>query len=732
MKFFTTSLLLVFISFMSTGQENLPKGLTDKEKEGYEHYILNFEYGDKSTQPPAIPPRTPSEFEETGGIIITWTSYQNELREIVRHAKLRVPVYIIADYPSNVQSYLNQGGVDMENITILQINFNSVWVRDFGPQSTYLAGTDELAFVDWIYNRPYRPDDNMIPMNLANHFDIPLYQMTTNPNRLVATGGNFVVDGHGSAMSSKLILTENPGLTEAQVDDIIYNYLGIDRYIKMEELPYDNISHIDMHMKLLDEETLLVGEFPQGVSDGPYIENNLNYLLDTYNTCYDREYEVVRIPMVPSSGGNYPPSSSYRTYTNSLILNDLVLVPSYNNSTLNQQAISIYEQAMPGYEIVGINMENVIGASGAIHCITREIAATDPVFISHAPLREIEDYYQDYPVEATIKNVSGLTSASVFYRTGTEGDFTEIALEHQGNDFYVASIPAQACNATVQYYLSATNANKTITKPFTGASGPWTFVLGGEAVNFNASETLAGIDEEIVFHYLGCLEADDITEALWNFGEGANPETAAGIDDVIVTYDTPGHKTVTLSIDGEELVRDDYVLITDIQTYQLNVSVEGEGQTTPAAGTYNYEEGSEITLSATAAPGWTFEEWQIVTDEDMVYDQNEIAVTMSANINAKAVFTETGTSVSDWQNQFLFDVFPNPAKNRFNVVMTPTAGPVSIEVFNTTGQRVFHDTVLVEYWDQQFSVDLSAESTGIYFVKVSWEAGSKTRKVILQ
>lgn len=39
--------------------------------------------------------------------------------------------------------------------------------------------------------------------------------------------------------------------------------MGIDRYIKMDELPYDGIHHIDMHMKLLDEETLLVGEYPQ-------------------------------------------------------------------------------------------------------------------------------------------------------------------------------------------------------------------------------------------------------------------------------------------------------------------------------------------------------------------------------------------------------------------------------------------------------------------------------------
>jgi hypothetical protein len=51
----------------------------------------------------------------------------------------------------------------------------------------------------------------------------------------------------------------------------------------MPELPYDNISHIDMHMKLLDEETLLVSRYPDGVADGPQINQNINYVLNNFN-----------------------------------------------------------------------------------------------------------------------------------------------------------------------------------------------------------------------------------------------------------------------------------------------------------------------------------------------------------------------------------------------------------------------------------------------------------------
>ena len=728
-KYFTFFAISFLISFTATAQEFFPKGLTEAEKEVYDEYIRTFEYGDKGIQPPASPPRTPAEFEEAGGVIITWASYSAELREIVRHSRLRVPVYIIANNASQVQTYLTQGDVNLDNIIILQLPFNSVWVRDYGPQSVYLDGTDELAFVDWVYNRPHRPNDNMLPVNLGNTLDLEVFQMTTNPNRLIATGGNFMTDGHGTGFSSELIIRENPSLTESQIDSIKLAFMGIDRYIKMDELPFDNISHLDMHMKLLDEETLLVAEFPEGISDGPYIESNLNWLLENYQTCYERDYKVVRIPMVPSPIGNYPPQAHYRTFTNSLILNDLVLVPQYHQTVLNDEAIEIYQQAMPGYDIVGIDMENVISASGAIHCITREIAATDPIFISHAPIREVDFNATEYPVEAQITNANGIISASVFYRIGEQEEFTEIPMTEQ-SDVYVASIPVQACNTVIDYFISATNPNKTITKPLVAPENHWSFEAVHAPVNFAVSNSSADLNEELTFFYTGCLTENDISEAIWHFGEGAIPQNATGIDNHTVVYETEGYKTISLTLNGEELIRENMVLITPETTWQLTVQVNGQGQTSPAAGTHTYIEGSEVELSAEPIEGWVFEEWLLSTDES--YDNDNITVTIDQNITAIAVFRQIETSVARWEGRFLFDVFPNPAEGRFNVVMSPSNGPVHIRIFNIQGRLVYQNQVVSTQWDEQFQVDLSNESKGVYLVQVSGDHGVKTKRVILK
>ena len=191
-----------------------------------------------------------------------------------------------------------------------------------------------------------------------------------------------MTDGMGTAFASELIIEENdgsgpynsvnyPNHDENEIDSIMNLFMGIDNYIKMETLPYDGIHHIDMHMKIINEETILVSEYPPGESDGPQIEENINYILNNYLTPYGNQYKIVRIPSPPSTSGNYPADGGYyRTYTNSVFINKKILVPFYREE-FDTIAQRIYEEILPGYEVVGIDCDdsndNIIAASGAIH-----------------------------------------------------------------------------------------------------------------------------------------------------------------------------------------------------------------------------------------------------------------------------------------------------------------------------------------------------------------------------
>ena len=442
-----------------------------------------------NTVPPASPVRTIAEWEELQALMVGWRSYPSILRQIVAAAKQQtrvIVVYASPDSPASLTAYLAAGGVDTVNVTFLNAPVNSVWSRDYGPWSAYTNEVDTLITIDWIYNRP-RPADDAIPSVISSHINTPIYQTTVAPNKLVHTGGNFMTDGFGTGFSSELVVDENgPGggfglsLTSADIDSIMLKFMGINRYIKMTTLPYDDIHHIDMHMKLLDEETILMGQYPSGISDGPQIEANLLYVLNNFNSVFGTPYKVVRIPMPddnnlwPSNGGDY------FTYTNSSIINKGIIVPVYGVPE-DSIALQIYRDQMPGYTVTPINCTSMIGALGALHCITKEVGTADPLLISHQPLENTTDTVNDYFVPALIKHRSGINASVVYWTTDTALGWTAASMVPMAMpDRYFASIPAQSPGTTIYYYISATaNSGKSQVRPMPAPSGWWKFTVTG-------------------------------------------------------------------------------------------------------------------------------------------------------------------------------------------------------------------------------------------------------------
>lgn len=462
--------------------QQLPHKMTDNEKSQMPFYIKSMQVQNKGmgVNPPSSPVRTIAEWEELQGLLIAWTSYQSMLREIVRAAKQETRVYILSANATSVINYLAAGGVDTANVTILNIPFNSVWSRDYGPWSAYTNDVDTLITIDWIYNRP-RPLDDAVPVSIAAQLGTPLYETTIAPNNLIHTGGNFMTDGFGTGFSSNLTLNENPSHTKAEIDTIMKKFMGINRYINFATLPYDAIHHIDMHMKLLDEETLLVGQYPTGVADGPQIEANLTYITTSFNSVYGTPYNVVRIPM-PDDNGTYPNTTGdYFTYTNSSFINKTLIVPTYNIPE-DSTALQIYRDALPGYNVVGINSLSSIPALGALHCITKELGTNDPLLISHQGLRDTYNTTSPYLVIALMKHRTGIQNATLYWRTDTVQPYQQITMTPLigQNVQFAGAIPPQVVGTTVYYYVGAQAVSgKQQLRPLTAPQGYWKFkVLG--------------------------------------------------------------------------------------------------------------------------------------------------------------------------------------------------------------------------------------------------------------
>lgn len=491
--------LVAFLLLISVTVFAQPVGhrMTEAEKALMPHYLENI-VPKGVTTPPDFPVRCAAEWEEMQGIVISWENYSGVLTEIVRHGVKQGKVYIVTQSSSYVSSVLTSADISTDSVVFLNEPSNSVWIRDYGPNNIYSNNVDSLFFVDWIYNRP-RPYDDAIPSALSELMNIPMFETTTDPYDLIATGGNFMSDGFGLGFSSKLITNENPSHTEQEVRNILRDFMGIDEYVLMETLPWDGIHHIDMHMKLLDEETLLVGQYPEGVADGPQIEANLQYVLNNYQTIYGTPFKVVRIPMPPDAYGSYPDDwGDYRTYTNSLIFNKLVLVPIYNTNS-DDEALQIYRDAMPGYEVVGIDCNATIPASGAIHCITHELGVRKPLLISHHPLTSLNADNLHHNVTAYIEHKSGIEEAMVMYRTDTRTKFTAVPMiqDQDSSTLWSAELPIGTKDSiTVQYYIKAVAKNgKEQVRPITAPIGFWSYKVSDD-VNVLPTAN-AGIDQTV-------------------------------------------------------------------------------------------------------------------------------------------------------------------------------------------------------------------------------------------
>lgn len=495
--------LLISSSFTVLAQEDiiLPKGLAQHENK----LITQFQFKSNSANViPETPIRTAAEWEEIEYLVIRWTpGFQNILLQIVEAAIQECKVLITTENEASVTSFLVANNVEMQQIEFLEAPSNSIWIRDYAGNTGYFNDVENRVLVDWIYNRP-RPDDNVMPTAHANYLAIENFSTNFGINDLVNTGGNFMSDGMGTAFASKLILEENEAgnpygvsaKTETEIDDIMFQFQGINNYIKFDQTPFDPIDHIDMHMKLLDEQTILVSKYPEGIADGPQIEENMEYLINNFQTPFGTNYKIEWIDAPPSTSGLYPDSGGfYRTYTNSVFVNGTVLVPTYRPD-IDAPALALYEQLLPGYTIVGIDVDNtnelLIALDGAIHCITHSIGVEEPLLIIHQPKEDVNSPL-NIPFNAVVKHVTGINQAKLFWKEQDASVFQEANLTLQEDNIWTTSLSVSSTSSSIDYYIWAeANSGKTITKPYVAPEGFWNFNITTLSVTDWAENNIVG------------------------------------------------------------------------------------------------------------------------------------------------------------------------------------------------------------------------------------------------
>ncbi|MCA9543663.1 MAG: agmatine deiminase family protein, partial [Myxococcales bacterium] len=173
-------------------------------------------------------------------------------------------------------------------------------------------------------------------------------------------GGNFMTNGEGLCVATEWLVEQNYPKSASQVRAIAKAHLGCDELVILERLEGEGTGHVDMYAKFLDRDTVLVGTYDrrEDPTNAALLDRNAQQLARL-------GLDVVRIPMPRPT---YP---VYRSYTNSLIVNDTVLVPTYRaDRSRESEAVAIYRRELPGHRVVTLDAEDAIQLGGAIHCVT--------------------------------------------------------------------------------------------------------------------------------------------------------------------------------------------------------------------------------------------------------------------------------------------------------------------------------------------------------------------------
>ena len=254
--------------------------------------------------------------------------------------------------------------IDKDNLFFIVVPQDTIWVRDYGPVIVDCAGLGPLV-LDASYGAD-RPNDDFVPEALAKLLDLPVDSIP-----LHIEGGNLLSNGSGLAIITTRIIDDNLalGYDESAVTDIMKRRYGFDQLLILEPLIGEETGHVDMFATFTAPDTVIVGAYDRKYDpeNAELLDRNATLLANTaFN---NRRLNVVRIPMPSHENG------IWRTYTNVIYANGIVLVPVYSSYDISGRvrALNIFAKLLPTWEIFGIDASRLIENEGALHCISMNL-----------------------------------------------------------------------------------------------------------------------------------------------------------------------------------------------------------------------------------------------------------------------------------------------------------------------------------------------------------------------
>lgn len=265
---------------------------------------------------------------------------------------------------------------NQENLILVEAPSNDTWARDHGGIT--ILENDQPVMLDFVFNGwglKFAADkDNLITRYL---FERGIFQATEiRHGGLVLEGGAIESDGQGTLLTTAQCLlspNRNPHLTKVEIEAQLQTLFGLERVLWLYHghlVGDDTDAHIDTLARFCDAETIAYVQCADPADEHFPALQRMEAELQAFKTRGGKPYRLVPLPMpsaIYADDGRRLPA----TYANFLILNEAVLVPTYNVPE-DAEALERLGNCFPDRTVIGIDCSALILQHGSLHCVTMQ------------------------------------------------------------------------------------------------------------------------------------------------------------------------------------------------------------------------------------------------------------------------------------------------------------------------------------------------------------------------
>lgn len=264
-------------------------------------------------------------------------------------------------------------------LVIYEVPTNDTWARDHAPITVIhnnVPHVYDFGFNGW--GLKFASDkDNLINRRLFESNAFHQHVKYRNLKNFILEGGSIETDGKGTILTtSKCLLSPNRNswLSKEGVEKHLYEYLGAERVLWLDYgyiAGDDTDSHIDTLARFCDEHTIAYVQCTDK-EDEHYEELvKMEEQLKSFKDYEGNPYKLIPLPFPPTIRD----TDNHRlpaTYANFLIMDEVVLFPTYEQPETDVLAKVQLQLAFPNKEIVGVDCTPLIYQHGSLHCITMQ------------------------------------------------------------------------------------------------------------------------------------------------------------------------------------------------------------------------------------------------------------------------------------------------------------------------------------------------------------------------